>query len=391
MTSMTQEKPNANVVTPDFITKAYGISGVKASGSVKNRQAVTQVLDATMDEADLQKFFSKFVASAPSSAAEVNKFVPNKTVATFPRWNSLEPILDIEYVMGVAPGVLTEFWWYGETSSVCPNLAKWSDDLVSKDDIPLVHSISYGAYENALQFVCPEDELEDVELNLAKLAAKGITIIFASGDSGAGYDVISKSLYNAWPASSPWVTAVGATTLQAEKPGAEMAASEFGSGGGFSRYCNKTENYDYQASAVKAYLATASGLPPASTYAAGGRATPDVSALGQEIQIVQGTVGTTFGTSASAPIFAAIVSLLNEARINAGSPPMGFLNSFLYQNPNAFTDITVGNNSMNRGGDHTPGFECAKGWDPVTGLGTPIFEKLKHAALAAAGVEAVLV
>ena len=61
---------------------------------------------------------------------------------------------------------------------------------------------------------------------------------------------------------------------------------------------------------------------------------------------------------------------------------MGFLNPFLYQNARAFTDITVGNNVVN-----TQGWQCAKGWDPVTGLGTPVFTALKSAAMVAVGVE----
>lgn len=48
------------------------------------------------------------------------------------------------------------------------------------------------------------------------------------------------------------------------------------------------------------------------------------------------------GTSASAPVFAAIVALLNEARVQAGKPTMGLVNPFVYANPDVFTDVTVG-------------------------------------------------
>lgn len=74
------------------------------------------------------------------------------------------------------------------------------------------------------------------------------------------------------------------------------------------------------------------------------------------------------GTSASTPAFASIISLLNEARDQAGKPPLGFLNPFLYANAAAFTDIVAGNNKHGRGGTSYPyGWECTQGWDPVTG------------------------
>ena len=83
------------------------------------------------------------------------------------------------------------------------------------------------------------------------------------------------------------------------------------------------------------YLKTVeqSSLPPAASFDAKARATPDVSALGEGYQVMVGGhfegVG---GTSASSPMFAGLVSLLNEARFAAGKKQMGFLNPFLYSN-----------------------------------------------------------
>ena len=160
-------------------------------------------------------------------------------------------------------------------------------------------------------------------------------------------------------------------------------------GGGFSAQFQQEPHAKWQVSAVASYLSTvnASTLPPAGSFPPMGRATPDVSALGEGYQvIVSGRTGSVGGTSASCPAFAAIVSLLNEARLDAGKPAMGFLNPFLYANPDAFTDITKGSNKISRGGYPLRyGFDCAKGWDPATGLGTPKFDKLLAAAMA--GVE----
>ena len=104
------------------------------------------------------------------------------------------------------------------------------------------------------------------------------------------------------------------------------------SGGGFSKQFDQTEAA-YQVKATANYLATAKGLPPASSYPAKGRGTPDVSALGEGYQVVVGGhIEAVGGTSASSPAFAGLVSLLNDAREKKGMKPMGFLNPFLYQN-----------------------------------------------------------
>ena len=109
------------------------------------------------------------------------------------------------------------------------------------------------------------------------------------------------------------------------------------------------------------------------------------SALGEGYQVyVGGQVQAVGGTSASCPAFAAMVSLINEERLQHGKPPMGFLNPFLYQNPHAFTDVTEGTNAIGRGNYALKfGFAAAPGWDAATGLGTPLFDKLRDAALQA--------
>ena len=54
-----------------------------------------------------------------------------------------------------------------------------------------------------------------------------------------------------------------------------------------------------------------------------------------------------------------------------------------YANEDAFTDVKLGSNKISRGGSPLPyGFNCSKGWDPATGLGTPLFDKLLAAAMA---------
>jgi tripeptidyl-peptidase-1 len=129
----------------------------------------------------------------------------------------------------------------------------------------------------------------------------------------------------------------------------------------------------HQASAVSTFFSTNFSLPPPLSYNASGRGTPDVSVLGDNCFIISGGQWQGVpGTSCSAPAFAGMVTLLNNIRLEAGKT-LGFLGPLLYQNPNAFTDIVVGNNDVNSNGY---GWYTVAGWDPVTGLGTPNFGNL---------------
>jgi tripeptidyl-peptidase-1 len=80
----------------------------------------------------------------------------------------------------------------------------------------------------------------------------------------------------------------------------------------------------------------------------------------------------TGGTSAAAPIFASVVNLINEERIKVGKGPVGFVNPVLYANSGVLNDITNGSNP----GCGTNGFDASKGWDPLTGLGTPDYPRM---------------
>ena len=110
-----------------------------------------------------------------------------------------------------------------------------------------------------------------------------------------------------------------------------------------------------------------------------GRAYPDLAAQGLYFQIVwNGTYRTLSGTSASSPLMASVVALVNDALIASGKAPLGFMNPWLYRRGyKAFTDITSGVN----GGCNTTGFPTRKGWDAVTGFGTPIFPEMVKLAM----------
>ena len=178
-----------------------------------------------------------------------------------------------------------------------------------------------------------------------------------------------------FPATCPYVTAVGATQVKANASVTQpekAAESYIYSGGGFS---NLFSTPGYQASALKTYFANHKPPygPDRYNTTEKSRGYPDVSANGVNYVVaVDGTFNHVYGTSASAPTFGSIVTLINAARMYVGKSPVGFLNPALYANPGMMNDIVSGGNQ----GCGTPGFKAVNGWDPVTGLGTPNFPKM---------------
>jgi hypothetical protein len=161
-------------------------------------------------------------------------------------------------------------------------------------------------------------------------------------------------------------------------------------GGGFSTY-NPTPSW--QVDAVNAYFdALTASNTPTSGYNRNGRGYPDVSLIGVwYMTVVSGSEIPLFGTSASAPVFGAMISLINAARAKKNQSSVGFINPTLWAfsgatpgNPHnltlftAFQDVTSGiNKCMAYAGQHyenafccDSGFTATVGWDPVTGLGS---------------------
>lgn len=213
-----------------------------------------------------------------------------------------------------------------------------------------------------------------------------------------------------WPGTCPYVTSVGATKVY---PGSKVTderpesavfdpaghpySVNYSSGGGFSNIYPIPE---YQASFVQDFfdnhnppyrsysalspdLNVTGALPDIGALAGTsggiynriGRGIPDVSANGDNIAMYNGgNFSLSGGTSASTPIFSAVITRINEERLNAGKGPIGFLNPSLYANPGMLNDIINGTNP----GCGTVGFSAVEGWDPVTGLGTPNFPKMKE-------------
>ncbi|KAM0245886.1 hypothetical protein ACHAP5_005036 [Fusarium lateritium] len=253
--------------------------------------------------------------------------------------------------------------------------------MCGKYKVTNVVSISFAPDETSLSRHYIERQCHE----WMKLALTGVTVVVASGDRGVQgamqcaanpYDKKKEAFNALFPGSCPYVTAVGATQVNfTGSKSKEVAVFDpkhnFYSGGGFS---NINPQPAYQRKAVASYLAANNPHYPKGTYNASGRAFPDVALLGANVTILEdGKTTISGGTSAAAPMFGAMINRINDERLLQGKKPIGFLNQILYQHPEVFTDITDGSNP----GCGTAGFKAAKGWDPVSGMGSPKFPKLR--------------
>jgi tripeptidyl-peptidase-1 len=350
-----------STITPDVLRTRYNVSSTAVGGHPNNTQAVAEFQEQYYSTADLKQFMQTYSA----------KYAKSYTVHLYGNNDESDPgveaSLDIQYILGVAPLVPTWFW-SNDPFDFWSDITAWVAQLANDTNCPLVHSVSYGSQGNY-----PAASYRDrINNEFKKLGARGISIIFASGDSGTGCSLCYE-FQPSFPATSPYVTSVGATKFIQDAIGPEQSTSW--SGGGFSWHFDAPS---YQSQAIQAYFQTESDLPETHYYNPTGRGTPDVAAYGENFQvIVSGFTNSVAGTSASAPTFAGIISLLNDVRLRNNKPPLGFLNPWLYQaakTKNAFYDVTVGNNQY--GCCYYTGFYCNPGWDPVTGLGTPNYAVL---------------
>ncbi|KAH8690679.1 peptidase S8/S53 domain-containing protein [Talaromyces proteolyticus] len=268
-----------------------------------------------------------------------------------------------------------------------------------------VISASYGQAEADLPRKYTERQCNE----FLKLGLQGHSILFASGDYGVasfpndgGADGClgpdGKIFNPQYPSNCPYVTSVGGTMLYNGQSVQDTesvmhvdlggTAVNFSTAGGFSNYFVRPW---YQEEAVERYFQKADLSYPyyselsvdvnttKGLYNRIGRAYPDVSANGAYFpSFLNAKFVHFFGSSLASPLFASVLTLLNEERLSVGKGPIGFINPVLYANPHVLNDITNGTNV----GCGTEGFSAIEGWDPATGLGTPNYPKLKELFLA---------
>ncbi|EKM58689.1 uncharacterized protein PHACADRAFT_207476 [Phanerochaete carnosa HHB-10118-sp] len=362
-------------ITPACIEFLYGIPTARATQS-SNYLAVSGFNEQFANKVDLATFLDKFQPDL-SGMTFTLQTIDGGSNSQNGSEAGIEANLDIQYATSISQGAPVTFISVGEDNHDGFELGGFLDIilfLLGESNPPQVLTTSYGENENEISPLLAAKLCNAY----AQLGARGASIIFASGDggvSGAQSHNCSKFVPT-FPSGCPFMTSVGATQLTSSS-GGETAASF--SAGGFS---NDFVTPSYQAHAVESYLSSI-GSTNSGKFNTSGRGYPDVAAIGVNVTIVvNGTSGTVAGTSCASPIFAGMITLINDALIAANKSTLGFLNPFLYANPDAFNDITTGSNP----GCNASGFPALEGWDPVTGLGSPNFVALKAAALKAAGV-----
>ena len=144
---------------------------------------------------------------------------------------------------------------------------------------------------------------------------------------------------------------------------------------------------DYQKAAVDAYFSSSILFFPPTYWNASNRGVPDVAMFAVGTAVMVGGELHDYG-GVAAPLFAVLVSLLNEVSLKSSGRPLGFLNPLLYRMeatvPGAFRDITVGDNAQTYaclssgcgktfpcGFEGGVGFTAAASWEAVTALGSP--------------------
>jgi kumamolisin len=331
----------------------------------------------------LQNYFEKLLGGKTPTIKDVVVQGPGNdpgpdTQASDSRGDATgEVMLDMCVVGSVAPGA-NIFMYFTEFTS-----QGWVDALheaITDNNQISVISISYGNPEDDPQGAWTSMGVQLVNQAFQAAAAKGITICCASGDDGSS-DQVTSGAHVDFPASSPFALGVGGTKLVASNstPPAitsetvwnETLQNEGATGGGVSAVFTKPS-----------YQNTVNVPPSANPPHNVGRGVPDVAAVADPVTgiVVMRIDGKHLepigGTSAAAPLWAALIARLNEGF----KARCGFLNPLLYGrfSSGVLRDITTGNNGA---------YAAGPGWDPCTGLGSPNGDQLFR-ALSGAGEQA---
>ncbi|KAG5944150.1 hypothetical protein E4U53_006926 [Claviceps sorghi] len=403
-------------VTPQCIKAIYNITE-GTSRNPTNSLGIFEALGDVYAQEDLDAFYKLTAPNIPAGTGPILDLINGATAPNSPDTAGPESSLDFQMAIPIVyPQTTTLFQvntqvdpFFALFDAIDGGFCNKNPDRLKNGMCDVfeptnVISISYGGTEDqytakALTRQCNE---------FMKLGLLGISVIVASGDVGVAsqeglclgphHDVFVAMN----PAACPYVTSVGSTTLPngSHVGSAEIATTSFSSSGGFS---NMFPTPPWQKTAVRNYLlrhnpnyfsynSTGNIVPnnTAGIYNRGGRAYPDLSALGDKgVVVVGGEVGRIGGTSMSAPIVAGIFNRINEERMNLGKGPIGLINPALYkaydkkmEDP-IFRDVTKGDQRL--GGPYDArypslcgnnGFSAVPGFDPVTGLGTPRYPQM---------------
>jgi kumamolisin len=346
-----KKKPAAPPTTfnPPQVAALYGFpSGVTGAG-----QTVGIIeLGGGFSPTDLATYFKSLGVTAPTvTAVSVDGGANTPGGAA-----DGEVMLDIEVVGSIAPGANIAVYFAPNTDQgFIDAITDAAHDTARKVSII---SISWGGPEDSWT----AQSQTAMNAALQDAAALGVTVTVAAGDNGST-DGEAGALHVDFPCSSPYALACGGTklagsgsTITSEVVWNETAANEGATGGGVSAVF-----------ALPTYQQSA-GVPALSTNNFAGRGVPDVAGNADPVTgyniLVDGQSEVVGGTSAVAPLWAALVALLNQQL----GTNVGFLNPKIYAlGESVFHDITSGNNDDGGLGYYSAG----PGWDACSGLGSP--------------------
>jgi subtilase family serine protease len=354
---------NSSGYGPQDLASAYDIAPLQNMGLHGDGQTVALLELDGYQPSDVAQYVQHYLGSSPPPMHTVQVDGFNGSAGT----GAVEVEMDMEIIAGLAPHA-TQLVYEG------PNTNQGVNDTYNRivtDNKAQVVSISWGICEA----VNGAAELKAMDTIFKQGAAQGISFFAAAGDAGA-YDCKDTNLGVDSPASDPYVTAVGGTTLQIGNSPPETVWSDntdslrapkgSGGGGGLSN-TYKQPKWQY-------------GPGVKNRYSNGNREVPDVAAnadpnQGYAVYCTVHNAGCSpdgwlslGGTSAAAPVWAGSALLLNQYLHNQGKARLGFANPTLYtlasdnQPYTAFNDITVGNNLY---------YPAGPNYDLASGLGTP--------------------
>jgi subtilase family serine protease len=383
--------------TPDQIKGAYGISGYDGAGQT------VAIIDAYASPTILQDVnqWSKNRGLPTMNSSQLVQVVPPgvyrrpQNPRQDPQGWYGEETLDVEAVHGMAPAA--KIVYVG-----APNNYRDLDAAMNHVVDQHLAQIVTNSYGFPTTELLPPGYVKPMEDTLIQAAIEGIGVYFSSGDNG---DETSRFGFATadWPASSPWVTAVGGTSLGVGQANDRVLET----GWGTSNYnCNKTTlvctrtGWLYGSGGGVSKVFAEPSYQKDAGLRLTGRGVPDVAALGdpqtgllvgQTQTFPDGTYYDEYrigGTSLSSPIFAGLMALADQA---AGRPH-GFANPLFYGHAGAFYDVlsvktavarrnyvngvdgSAGTVDLLRTFDDYSGSPTQRtntGWDNVTGLGTP--------------------
>jgi kumamolisin len=332
------------------ILNAYNASNLGVTGK---GQTIAILIDTFPADADLTAFWTR--NGVPVTLAQIEKI--NVSGGALPAPEG-EETLDVSWASGIAPGAHVRIYATGALSFVAIDRAldRIIADLPTQPGLRQL-SISLGLGET---FMAPA-EVRTEHAKFLRLAAAGVNVFVSSGDAGSNPDQSGHNsggpLQAEYECSDSTVIGVGGTSLTLNPGGGVLAEAGWsGSGGGTSRFFPRPA------------WQTGTGVPHGTK-----RLSPDVCAAADPntgaFLILNNQATQIGGTSWSAPVWAGLCALMNEARTKAGKTALGFLNPIIYplMGTPAFRNITSGSNGA---------FHCGPGYDMVTGIGAPNVKEL---------------